>query len=41
MERFNLKKRNVVEEKGKYHIKISNRLAALEMLDDNVEVSRA
>jgi hypothetical protein len=40
MERFNLKK--LYEEKGKeeYQVEISNRFAALENLDDDVELGK-
>jgi hypothetical protein len=44
MERFNLKKLNEVEGKEQFHIKISNRLAALEnldLLDAEVYINRA
>jgi hypothetical protein len=41
MQRFNLKKLNEVEGKEEYHIKISNRFAALENLDDNVDINMA
>jgi hypothetical protein len=39
MKRFNLKRLNNVQIKEKYHIRISNRLAALENLDDNVDIN--
>jgi hypothetical protein len=39
MERFNLKKLNEVEGKEKYLVEISNRLAALEDLDAEVEIN--
>jgi hypothetical protein len=41
MKRFSLKKVNKVEAKEKYHIKVSNRFAALEDLDAEVEVNSA
>jgi hypothetical protein len=41
MERFNLKKLNEVEGKEQYHVEISNRFAALENLDTEVEINRA
>jgi hypothetical protein len=37
MERFNLKKLNVVEGKEKYRVEVSNRFAAMEDLDAEVE----
>jgi hypothetical protein len=40
MERFNLKKINEVEGNEQYHIEISNRFAALENLDTEVDVNR-
>jgi hypothetical protein len=39
MERFHLKKLNEVEGKEKYHVEISNRFAALEDLDAEVEIN--
>jgi hypothetical protein len=39
MERFNLKKLNTVEGKEKYHVEVSNRFAALENLDAEVEIN--
>jgi hypothetical protein len=39
MERFNLKKINDVESKAKYLIEVSNRFAALEDLDAEVEIN--
>jgi hypothetical protein len=39
MERFNLKKLNDVEGKEKYHVEVSNRFAALEDLDAEVEIN--
>jgi hypothetical protein len=39
MERFNLKKLNEVEGKEKYRVEVSNRLAALEDLDAEVEMN--
>jgi hypothetical protein len=41
MERFNLKKLNEVEGKGQYSVEISNRFAALENLDTEVDVNKA
>jgi hypothetical protein len=41
MERFNLKKLNEVEGKEQYHVEVSNRFAALEDLDTEVEISGA
>jgi hypothetical protein len=40
MERLNLKRLNDVQVKGQYHFKISYRFAALENLDDNVDINR-
>jgi lipoate-protein ligase A len=39
MERFNLKKLNEVEGKEKYCVEVSNRFAALEDLDSEVEIN--
>jgi hypothetical protein len=39
MERFNLKKLNEVEGKEKYCVEVSNRFAALEDLDTEVEIN--
>jgi hypothetical protein len=39
MERFNLKKFNEVEGKEKYRVEVSNRFAALEDLDAEVEIN--
>jgi hypothetical protein len=39
MERFNLKKLNEVEGKEKYRVEVSNRFAALEDLDPEVEIN--
>jgi hypothetical protein len=39
MERFNLKKLNEVEGKVKYPVEVSNRSAALEDLDTEVEIN--
>jgi hypothetical protein len=36
MKRFNLKKLNGVEGKEQYHVEISNRFAAMEILDTEV-----
>jgi hypothetical protein len=41
MERFNLKKLNEVEGKEQYRVKVSNRFAALEDLDTEVEINSA
>jgi hypothetical protein len=41
MERFNLKKLNDVEGKEKFHVEISNRFAALEALDAEVQINSA
>jgi hypothetical protein len=41
MERFNLKKINVVEGKEQYNVDISNRFASLEDLDTEVEINSA
>jgi hypothetical protein len=41
MERFNLKKSKEVEVKEQYRVEISNRFAALEDLDTEVDISRA
>jgi hypothetical protein len=38
MERFNLKKLNEVEGKEQYCVEISSRFAALEILDNEVDV---
>jgi hypothetical protein len=38
---FNLKKLNEVECKGRHRVEISNRFAALENLDDDVDINRA
>jgi hypothetical protein len=39
MERFNLKELNEIESKEKYHFEVSNRFAALEDLDAEVEIN--
>jgi hypothetical protein len=39
MDRFNLKKLNVVEGKEKYRVEVSNRFAALEDLVIELEIS--
>jgi hypothetical protein len=39
MERFNLKKLNEVEGKGQYYVEVSNKFAALEDLDTEVEIN--
>jgi hypothetical protein len=41
MERFNLKKLNEVEGKEQYRVEVSNRFAALEDLDTEVEINSA
>jgi hypothetical protein len=41
MERFDLKKLNEVEGKEQYWHEISNRFAALENLDNDVNINRA
>jgi hypothetical protein len=41
MERFNLKKLNEVEGKEQSHVEVSNRFAALEELDTEVEINSA
>jgi hypothetical protein len=41
MERFNLKKLKEVEVKEQYRVEISNRFAALEELDTEVDINRA
>jgi hypothetical protein len=41
MERFNLKKLNEVEGQEQYHVDISNRFAALENLDTELDVNKA
>jgi hypothetical protein len=41
MERFNLKKLNEVEGKEQYPVEASNRFAALEDLDKEVEINSA
>jgi hypothetical protein len=40
MERFSLKKFNDVEGKEQYRVEISNRLAALENVDTEVDINR-
>jgi hypothetical protein len=40
-ERFNLKKLNDVDGKEQYRVEISNRFAALENLDSEVDINRA
>jgi hypothetical protein len=39
MERFNLKKLNDVESKEQFRVEVSNRFAALEDLDTEVEIN--
>jgi hypothetical protein len=41
MQRFDLRKLNDEEVKEQYQVKITNRFAALENFDDNVDMSRA
>jgi hypothetical protein len=41
MERFDLKKLNEVEGKEQFRVEVSNRFAALEDLDTEVEINRA
>jgi hypothetical protein len=41
MERFNLRKLTDVELKEQYQVKISNRFAPLENLDDDMDINRA
>jgi hypothetical protein len=41
MERFNLKKLNDVECRKQYRVEVSNRFAALEDLDTEVEINSA
>jgi hypothetical protein len=41
MERFNLKKLDEVQGKEKYRVEVSNRFAALEDLDAEVEINSA
>jgi flagellar biosynthesis/type III secretory pathway chaperone len=41
MDRLNLKKLDEVEGKEQYRVEISNRFAALEDLDDGVDINRA
>jgi hypothetical protein len=41
MERFNLKKLNEVEGKVQYRAEVSNRFAALEDIDDEVDINSA
>jgi hypothetical protein len=41
VERFNLRKQNELEVRKKYQIKISNRYAALENLNDSKDTNRA
>jgi hypothetical protein len=40
MERFDLKKLNEVEDKGRYRVAISNRFAALKNLNAEVDINR-
>jgi hypothetical protein len=41
MKRFNLKKLNEVKGKGQYRVAVSNRFAAMEDLDAEVEINSA
>jgi hypothetical protein len=41
MQRFDLRKLNDAKVKEQYHVKITNRFAALENFDDNVDMNRA
>jgi hypothetical protein len=41
MERFNLKKLNEVEGKEQHRVEISNRFAALEIFDAEVDINKA
>jgi hypothetical protein len=41
MERFNLKKLNEMKSKEQFHVEVSNRIAALEDLDAEVEINSA
>jgi hypothetical protein len=41
MERFNLKRLNEAEGKDQYHVQVSNRFAALEHLDAELEINSA
>jgi hypothetical protein len=41
MERFNLKKLNDIESKEQFRVEVSNRFAALEDLDTEVEINSA
>jgi hypothetical protein len=41
MERFNLKELNKVDGKKQYHVEMSNRFAALENLDAEVDINKA
>jgi hypothetical protein len=41
MERFNLKKLNEVEGKELYHVEVSNRFAALEHVDPEMDINSA
>jgi hypothetical protein len=41
MKRFDLKKLNNAKVKEQYQVQISNRFAALENLDDHVDIKRA
>jgi hypothetical protein len=41
MQRYDLRKLNDAEVKEQYQVKITNRFAALENFDDNVDINRA
>jgi hypothetical protein len=41
MQRFDLRKLNVAEVKEQYQVKITNKFAALESSDDNVDMNTA
>jgi hypothetical protein len=41
MQRFNLRKLNDAEVKEQYQVKFTNRFAALENFDDNMDMNRA
>jgi len=41
VERFNLRKQSELEVRKQYHVKISNRFAVLENLNDSKDINRA
>jgi hypothetical protein len=41
VERFNLRKQSELEVRKKYHVKISNRFAVLENLNESENINRA